>query len=320
MKSSDVDYRCTDCGDLIPEAEGHGCSKGYHNQRLLSEGLPAKWFRGELTEEWKNHPVPHPKEGEMAKFHCVACGDPMDSFVGHWTEPASRHGCDKGKENQDLVSRGFPRKWEHGNLTEDYKRADPMSKFHCAACGDPVDSPDGHWSDPASEITCEKRKENHFLALANLPRRWFYGNLTEEYKSEGCQGPQRLVEVSVEQSGAQSPQGVMQGSEKCVTAAGTVILPADYSGVQGLIGKQSDPVNHPAHYTDGKIEVIDFIEDKKLGFNLGNAVKYISRAGKKDPARTIEDLSKGEWYLRREIERLKKEKANGAEGSPKEVK
>ena len=48
-----------------------------------------------------------------------------------------------------------------------------------------------------------------------------------------------------------------------------------------------DPVNHPAHYTDGKIEVIDFIEDKGFGFNLGNAVKYISRAGKKDPSKRI---------------------------------
>jgi hypothetical protein len=64
----------------------------------------------------------------------------------------------------------------------------------------------------------------------------------------------------------------------------------------------SDPVNHPAHYTDGKIEVIDFIEDKGLGFCLGNAVKYISRAGKKDPAKTIEDLKKAAWYLNREIQ------------------
>ena len=64
----------------------------------------------------------------------------------------------------------------------------------------------------------------------------------------------------------------------------------------------NDPVNKPAHYTDGKIEVIDFIEDKNLGFNLGNAVKYISRAGKKDPEKTIEDLQKASWYLNREIQ------------------
>ena len=60
--------------------------------------------------------------------------------------------------------------------------------------------------------------------------------------------------------------------------------------------QKDDPVNHPSHYTDGKIEVIDFIEDKNLGFHLGNAVKYISRAGKKDPNKEIEDLEKAIWY------------------------
>lgn len=72
--------------------------------------------------------------------------------------------------------------------------------------------------------------------------------------------------------------------------------------------KKSHPVNHPAHYTDGKIEVIDFIEDKKLGFHLGNAVKYISRAGKKNPAKTVEDLEKAAWYLNRHIDNLKNKK------------
>ena len=57
-------------------------------------------------------------------------------------------------------------------------------------------------------------------------------------------------------------------------------------------GNPNDPVNKPAHYTDGKIEVIDYIEDKKLGFCLGNAIKYISRAGKKDPTKEVEDLKK----------------------------
>lgn len=42
---------------------------------------------------------------------------------------------------------------------------------------------------------------------------------------------------------------------------------------------EHDSVNHPAHYTDRNIEVIDFIEDKNLPYYLGNAVKYISRAG-----------------------------------------
>jgi len=68
----------------------------------------------------------------------------------------------------------------------------------------------------------------------------------------------------------------------------------------------NDPVNHPAHYTDGKIEVIDFIEDKALGFCLGNAVKYIARAGKKDPQKTIEDLQKAIWYVDHHIRTLRK--------------
>ena len=66
----------------------------------------------------------------------------------------------------------------------------------------------------------------------------------------------------------------------------------------------NDPVNHPSHYTDGKIEVIDFIEDKKLGFCLGNAVKYIARAGKKDPSKEVEDLKKAAWYVDRRIREI----------------
>lgn len=69
---------------------------------------------------------------------------------------------------------------------------------------------------------------------------------------------------------------------------------------------KEDNINHPKHYTDGKIEVIDFIEDKKLGFHLGNVVKYVSRSGKKDESKTVEDLKKARWYLDRKIEKLEK--------------
>lgn len=62
-----------------------------------------------------------------------------------------------------------------------------------------------------------------------------------------------------------------------------------------------DPVNHPTHYTDGGIETIDFIEAKQLPYHLGNAVKYISRAGKKDPDKTKQDLEKAIWYINRYI-------------------
>ncbi len=61
--------------------------------------------------------------------------------------------------------------------------------------------------------------------------------------------------------------------------------------------KPSDPVSHPSHYTDGSIEVIDFIQDKKLDFCRGNVVKYISRAGKKgDKSKELEDLKKARQY------------------------
>lgn len=73
----------------------------------------------------------------------------------------------------------------------------------------------------------------------------------------------------------------------------------------------NDNVNHPSHYTDGNIEVIDFIEDKKLNYHLGNAVKYISRAGKKDPEKYTEDLQKAVWYLQREIDRKRWPEALG---------
>ena len=66
----------------------------------------------------------------------------------------------------------------------------------------------------------------------------------------------------------------------------------------------NDAINHPAYYTDGKIEVSDFIADKNLNFFRGNVVKYVTRAGKKDPAREVEDLKKAQWYINREIERL----------------
>ena len=72
-----------------------------------------------------------------------------------------------------------------------------------------------------------------------------------------------------------------------------------------------DNVNHPTHYTSGKIEVIDFIEDKELGFHLGNAVKYISRAGRKNPDKIVEDLQKAVWYINREISRLEGMKNDG---------
>ena len=71
--------------------------------------------------------------------------------------------------------------------------------------------------------------------------------------------------------------------------------------------KQMESINHPAHYggPDDPYEAIKVIEAWDLGFNLGNTLKYIARAGKKGSA--LEDLEKAAWYLNREIGNRKKE-------------
>lgn len=61
----------------------------------------------------------------------------------------------------------------------------------------------------------------------------------------------------------------------------------------------TDMVNEPPHYKTGGIETIDFIEAKKLDYNLGNAVKYITRADHKGDKH--EDLCKARWYINRAI-------------------
>jgi hypothetical protein len=70
--------------------------------------------------------------------------------------------------------------------------------------------------------------------------------------------------------------------------------------------QSADNVNHPPHYKVGGIEVIDFIESKGLTYNLGNVVKYVSRADHK--GNKLEDLKKAQWYLNREVSNLEKSK------------
>lgn len=68
-------------------------------------------------------------------------------------------------------------------------------------------------------------------------------------------------------------------------------------------------VNHPSHYQFGKnneYEVIKVIDAWGLNFSLGNAVKYISRAGRKDKNKEIEDLKKSIFYIQHHIENLQK--------------
>jgi hypothetical protein len=73
----------------------------------------------------------------------------------------------------------------------------------------------------------------------------------------------------------------------------------------------TEAVNHPSHYggADNPYEAIKVIDAWGLGFCLGNTIKYIARAGKKDP--TIQDLKKARWYLDHEIAALEAANARG---------
>jgi hypothetical protein len=118
----------------------------------------------------------------------------------------------------------------------------------------------------------------------------FRGNWDETYQwlLEWCDGKENVV----------PPFVVYSDSRRSY-------IPADmFMRTPAVPAQTTEKINHPSHYNKGKIEVIDFIEDQQMNFNLGNAVKYISRAGAKDPTTTIEDLKKAAWYVNREIQRL----------------
>ena len=72
-----------------------------------------------------------------------------------------------------------------------------------------------------------------------------------------------------------------------------------------FINALKEQVDHPDHYHKNTIEVINIIEAWGLNFGRGNVLKYLARAGYKDSHRELEDLKKAQWYLNREIERLK---------------
>jgi len=68
---------------------------------------------------------------------------------------------------------------------------------------------------------------------------------------------------------------------------------------------KKESVNHPSHYGgDVTYEVIKVINAWGLNFNVGNAIKYLARAGKKNPDKTIEDLKKAQFYIADEIKQL----------------
>jgi hypothetical protein len=75
--------------------------------------------------------------------------------------------------------------------------------------------------------------------------------------------------------------------------------------------ENKEMVNHPSHYqfgNDKTYEVIKIIEVYNFDFHLGNCFKYISRAGKKDSTKELEDLKKAQFYLNRKIQIIEEQK------------
>ena len=70
---------------------------------------------------------------------------------------------------------------------------------------------------------------------------------------------------------------------------------------------ESDAVHHPAHYCYSKYEPKDVIRAWGLNFNLGSAVKYIARAGRKDDI--VQELEKAKQFIDFEIEAIKAERS-----------
>jgi hypothetical protein len=96
-------------------------------------------------------------------------------------------------------------------------------------------------------------------------------------------------------------EGMFDACEAC-GETGQIDLPDDAAD------DEVDPVNHPPHYTSHPSGVECIAITRHMGFNLGNAMKYIWRADLKHDS-PIEDLEKAVWYIADEIKRRKAQKA-----------
>lgn len=88
------------------------------------------------------------------------------------------------------------------------------------------------------------------------------------------------------------------------TAAGIPMHSRSGQMIEPVLIRANDPIHHPAHYTQGSVEVWDFIHEQGLDYFLGNAMKYICRAGKKSPDTKVEDILKAISYLEKEVKIL----------------
>lgn len=92
----------------------------------------------------------------------------------------------------------------------------------------------------------------------------------------------------------------MSRLKRCTNCTAGILCECD-----SFKSRKTSNVDHPDHYLKKSgYEVIDVIEAWNLDFSLGNAIKYIARAGKKDPSKTKEDLNKAIWYIQNELKKL----------------
>lgn len=89
----------------------------------------------------------------------------------------------------------------------------------------------------------------------------------------------------------------MSGCKRCTSCSAGILCQCNK-----IKKPKVENVNHPSHYLkDSGHEVIDVIEAWDLGFDLGNAIKYIARSGKKNPDKLKEDLNKAIWYIQHKL-------------------
>ena len=140
----------------------------------------------------------------------------------------------------------------------------------------------------SKELTCEGCGETFIHKKEKAQGRW--PKYCPECLPKYSKVPKKKVDVTLANMAAKR-------KEVDVTLANMVANTLEEHVVE--LPKKEDVINHPSHYTRGKIEVIDFIEDQQLPYHLGNVIKYIARAGYKGDK--LEDLKKARWYLDRYI-------------------
>lgn len=162
---------------------------------------------------------------------------------------------------------------------------------YCPECEKVMTPPGGGVS---RELTCEGGRATFIHKKEKAQGRW--PKYCPECLPKYLKVPKKKEEVvKTEQEQGKNTEEIHIEVGKKLTVYTPTIKRADEQGIR----IEHDAVNHPSHYTRGKIEVIDFIEDQQLPYHLGNVIKYIARAGYKGDK--LEDLKKARWYLDRYI-------------------